>query len=161
MTQLTAHFSLAELTRTEVRDADNTCPPALLPDLLETAAMMERIRAALNAERNADPARPVRVQTISAYRSPVVNQRVGGSANSDHLDAAAVDFRAPDFGTPYQVAEFLAKHADKLDLGQVILEFGRWVHVGRKRPPKPINRIITYRMADGRKVVDVGITEVA
>jgi zinc D-Ala-D-Ala carboxypeptidase len=153
MTQLTAHFSLAELTRTEVRDADNTCPPALLPELLETAAMMERIRAALGADIGA----VVRINVTSGYRSPIVNVRVGGSPNSDHLDALAVDFRAPDYGTPYQVAHFLARHADALQIGQVIHEFGRWVHVSRKRPAKEINRIITVSRAGTRS----GILEVA
>lgn len=153
MTQLTAHFSLEELTRTEVRQHSNTPPPELLPELVDTAAMMERIRAALSADIGDD----VRITVTSGYRSQAVNAAVGGSAHSDHLLGLAVDFRAPDYGTPYQVARFLAGKADALDIGQVIHEFGRWVHVSRKRPDKIINRAITVSSAG----TVAGIVEVA
>jgi zinc D-Ala-D-Ala carboxypeptidase len=153
MTQLTAHFSLDELTHTEQRQHDNTCPPELLPELVETALMMERIRAALSAAKG----QQVPILVSSAYRSEAVNKAVGGSPRSDHVKAAAVDFKAPAFGTPYQVSKFLATHMDALKIGQVIHEFGRWVHVSRITPAKVFNRAITISRAG----VEVGIQEVA
>ena len=156
MTQLTQHFSLAELTVTEQRQ-DNTCPAHLLPELLETAVLMQRIRAALSA----DAGREIAINVTSGYRSPAVNKAVGGSATSDHCAAMAVDFKAPAYGTPYKVAAFLAKHQAALQIGQVIHEFGRWVHVSRRTPAKDINRAITYRLVAGVTRVDAGIVEVA
>jgi zinc D-Ala-D-Ala carboxypeptidase len=153
MTQLTAHFSLDELTRTEVRTASNACPAALLPDLLDTAAMLERVRAALAA----DCGRDVRIDVTSGYRSPAVNAAVGGSPHSDHLMGLAADFRAPDYGTPYQVATFLATRTEALGIGQVIHEFGRWAHVSRKAPDRAVNRAITISAAG----TVAGIVEVA
>jgi hypothetical protein len=152
MTQLTANFSLEEMTTTEQRQ-DNTCPAPLLPELIETAMLMQRIRAALSA----DAGRDIPISVTSGYRSVAVNQAVGGSATSDHCAAMAVDFKAPAYGTPYNVATFLAKHQAALQIGQVIHEFGRWVHVSRRAPSKDINRAITYRMVDGVKHVDAGI----
>lgn len=156
MTQLTQHFTLAELTRTS-QPHDNTCPAELLPDLLDTAVMMERIRAALSAHAGRD----IPIAVSSAYRSPAVNAAVGSGPSSDHPKAAAVDFTAPEFGSPFDVATFLAHHQDELGIGQLIHEFGRWVHVSRLAPQRDINATITYRMAQGRRVVDVGIVEVA
>ena len=137
MTQLTSHFSLEELTHTEQRGLDNTCPPELLPELLETAKMMERIRSVL----------AVPVFVSSGYRSLAVNAAVGGSARSDHVKAMAVDFKAPQFGTPYQVCKLLAGQMDSLGIGQVILEYNRWIHVSRNHPTKVINRVITISSA--------------
>ena len=146
---LSAHFTLAELTTTEVRGVDNTCPPELLPELHDTAEMMERIRAALSADKGFD----VPVIVTSAYRSQAVNQRVGGSNHSDHMQALAVDFKAPAYGTPYDVCKFLSRHLDGLGIGQVIHEFGRWIHVSRRTPARAVNRVITITAAG----VQVGV----
>ena len=154
MTQLTAHFSLAELTETSHRTLGNTCPPELLPNLVDAAAMLERVRAALTAYKGFE----VAIYVTSGYRSPAVNAAVGGSPHSDHIRAWAVDFKAPDFGTPYQVATFLAPRINELGIGQLILEFDRWVHVSIKRPDKQVNSIITYRVAGE---AEVGIVQVA
>jgi zinc D-Ala-D-Ala carboxypeptidase len=156
MTQLTAHFSLAEMTASQTaRESglSNECPAELLPDLVDTAMMMERIRAALTAAKG----EPVPIMVSSAYRSPDVNRAVGGSKNSDHTRAQAVDFRAPAFGTPYDICKFLAPRIDALGIGQIIHEFGHWVHVSRAVPPKVSNRVITASSAG----FELGIQEVA
>lgn len=153
MTQLTEHFSLAELTHTEVRSIDNTCPDELLPTLLDTATLMERVRAALCDKLGED----VQIHISSGYRCPELNAAVGGAAHSDHLLARAVDFKAPQFGTPYQVAQYLATQVDELGIGQLIHEFGRWVHVSTRQPDKQVNRVITYRVAG---LAEVGVQPV-
>ena len=149
---LSAHFTLGELTQTEVR-ADNSCPLALIPDLTKTADMLERIRAALSADKGFD----VPLLVSSAYRSDAVNKAVGGQPSSDHLKALAADFKAPAYGTPYDVAKFLSKHLDDLGIGQCIHEFGRWVHVSQRAPLKPVNRVITISSAG----VEIGVQVVA
>lgn len=137
--QLTPHFTLAELTRSSVAQArglSNEPPPELLPRLILTAEMLERIRATLGTP----------VSVTSGYRSPQVNIAVGGATSSDHTQGHAADIVAPAFGTPYQVARTLAPLVSTLGIGQIILEGikgKRWVHVSTHTPERAINRIIT------------------
>ena len=137
--QLTEHFDLAQLTRSSVAQArglSNEPPPELLPRLILTAEMLERIRSTLDA--------PVIV--TSGYRSPQVNIAVGGATSSDHTQGHAADIVAPMFGTPYDIARRLAPLVSTLGIGQIILEGikgKRWVHVSTHTPEKAINRIIT------------------
>jgi hypothetical protein len=152
MTQLTAHFTLEEMTQTQQR-MDNTCPPELLPTLLETASMLERIRAALSA----DAGRDIPLTDISAYRSPAVNTAIGSTNASDHVKAMATDFKARAYGSPNKVAAFLAKHQKTLGIGQLILEFDSWIHVSTRMPDKTINATLTYRKVNGKTAVLVGI----
>lgn len=137
--QLTPHFTLAELTRSSVAQArglSNEPPPELLPRLILTAEMLERIRATLGTP----------VSVTSGYRSPQVNIAVGGATSSDHTQGHAADIVAPAFGTPYDVARTLAPLVSTLGIGQIILEGikgKRWVHVSTHTPEKAVNRIIT------------------
>jgi uncharacterized protein YcbK (DUF882 family) len=140
---ISAHFTLDELTHTEVRGIDNSVPPELRANLRATADMLERIRAVMADEKGGD----IPILVSSGYRSPGVNSAVGGSPTSDHVKAMAADFKAPGFGTPYQVACFLAQRMDALQIGQVIHEFGRWIHVSIRSPEKFINRAITISSA--------------
>lgn len=115
--RLSEHFTLEELTVTQVRDLDNSCPTELLVNLEKTAEFMEQIRSILG--------RPIHVN--SGYRSPLVNKIVGGSATSDHKNALACDFICPTFGPPLEVVKAIKRSGVKLD--QCIYE-GTWVHVG-------------------------------
>jgi uncharacterized protein YcbK (DUF882 family) len=150
---MTAHFSIAELTDTNVRDVDNTCPDELMGNLKDLADMLERIRAALSAKAGFD----VSVIVSSGYRSPEVNARVGGRPSSDHLQALAADIKAPSFGTPAQVSQFLAEHMADLGIGQIIKEFanngGGWTHVSAKKPEREVNCVLTI----DQRGVQVGI----
>lgn len=137
--QLTQHFTLAELTassKARSEGLDNTPPPELMPRLVRTAEMLERIRTTLD----------VPVIVTSGYRSQAVNRAVGGVSTSDHSQGHAADFVAPGFGTPAQVARSLAPLVDLLGIGQLIYEHigGKaWVHVSTRTPDKPANRVIT------------------
>lgn len=137
--QLTPHFTLAELTAsTKARQLglDNTPPPELLPRLVLTAEMLERIRTTLGA--------PITV--TSGYRCRAVNQAVGGVTSSDHTQGHAADIVAPGYGTAYQIAKTLAPLVSVLGIGQLILEGVKgkqWVHVSTRVPDKPANRVIT------------------
>lgn len=137
--QLTQHFTLEEFTRSAKAaqlGLDNTPPPELLPRLILTAELLERIRATLG----------VPVTVTSGYRSPKVNLAVGSSSGSDHPHGYAADIVAPAFGAPYEVARALAPLVSTLGIGQIILEGikgKRWVHVSTHTPEKAINRIIT------------------
>jgi uncharacterized protein YcbK (DUF882 family) len=144
--QLTKNFSLAEFVATQHRNIDNTLPSQLMPQAMATAAMLERIRAALSAIAGRD----VQILISSGYRCPALNSAVGSNATSDHPKAMAVDWIAPSFGTPYAICKAIAPQIDALGVGQIIHEFGRWVHVSSRTPSRPNNRIITITTAGAR-----------
>jgi zinc D-Ala-D-Ala carboxypeptidase len=154
MTQFTMNFSLEELTVTEHRTIENHCPKELLPDLMETAVMMEKIRDCLSRALGV----PCPVHLNSAYRSPELNVAIGGAANSDHCKAKAADFVSSKFGTPAQIARLLVPIMEELGIQQIILEFGRWVHVSRHKPEKTINRVLTASRVAGKTVYTPGLS---
>jgi hypothetical protein len=156
MQQLTQHFSLddftfsAEALRLAV---DNSVPPDLLPNAAATCALLERIRLHLSDMSG----REIPIKLTSGYRCLTVNRAIGSQDDSDHRKAMAADFKATAFGTPYQIASILSGMVDELGIGQLIHEYGAWVHVSTRQPDKVINRIIT--LSSGGPVV--GIQKVA
>lgn len=123
MTQLSPHFTLAELTvsANAVRlGLDNTPPPDVLARLKTVAGQLERIRELFGGK-------PIIIS--SAYRSPLVNRAAGGAKTSAHLEGWAVDFACPEFGTPLEVAQRIARSA--LTFDQLIHECpgAQWVHI--------------------------------
>jgi hypothetical protein len=140
--KLTPHFTLEELTRSDNSlrlGIDNRLPPQLMWVAEETAHMMERIRAYLCTQAKAE----IPIEVTSGYRCAGLNQAIGSKPGSDHVRMFAVDFRAPAFGTAYAVAEALRPAVYGLQIGQLIYEFGSWVHVSTRITDLPINRIIT------------------
>ena len=121
MTQLSEHFSLAEMTvsANAVALGLSNIPPAdILARLKTTARQMERVRDLLGGRA---------IHVSSAYRSPAVNRVAGGAKASAHMSGWAVDFTCPDFGSPLDVADRIARSA--LTFDQLIHEHGRWVHI--------------------------------
>jgi len=145
--QLSPHFSLDDFERSSKAQSlgiDNRVPNMLLREALETAEMMERIREFLTTTAGKD----VPVIVTSGYRCLPLNRAVGSSDTSDHVKMLAVDWRAPSFGTPYDVCKALSKVVDQLGIGQLIHEYPRglpeaWVHTSSRKPDKPVNRVIT------------------
>lgn len=119
--QMSEHFTLAEMTvsaNAARLGLDNNPPPDIIARLKVVAAQLERVRELLGGK-------PIRI--TSCYRSADVNRAAGGAKASAHLEGWAVDFVCPDFGTPLQVAERLARSAITFD--QLIHEHGVWVHI--------------------------------
>jgi zinc D-Ala-D-Ala carboxypeptidase len=140
--KLTKNFHLDEFITSETAERhsiDMTVPEQLMPNLLRVAVAMQHIRDFLG----------VPVVITSGYRPAVLNRRVGGSTDSDHIRAAAADFIAPGYGSPYEVARAIAPKLDEFGIEQVIHEFGRWVHIGVV-PVASINRVITIDTASVR-----------
>ena len=138
---LSTHFTLAEFTQSDTAarmSINNDLPLELLPAATVTCELLERIRGYL-CER---AAKPVPLLISSGWRCPALNRAVGSSDTSDHLRAMAVDFRAPAFGTPLQVAQALAPMVDALNIGALIYEHS-WIHISTRRPDKLLNRILT------------------
>lgn len=117
MTQLSPHFSLAEMTVTST-GIPNVPTGQLLKNLTYTAQQMELARKILGTS----------IQVNSGFRCDAVNRAVGGVTTSAHSFGFAVDFVSPAFGTPYEICEALIKGGMKFD--QLIHEKRRWVHIG-------------------------------
>ena len=129
MTQLTANFSLHELTKSETAlrmGLDNT------PDDEATENLKTLCEKVLQPVRD-HYGKGVKVN--SAYRSPESNAAVGGSKTSDHCKGMAADIEIPGVAN----AELAQWIMDNLDYTQLILEFytpgipdSGWVHeIGR------------------------------
>ncbi len=119
--KISDHFTSEELSFSEAAarlGLDNTPTAVILTNLGLVAAVMERIRTLLGNS-------PIVVH--SGYRSPEVNQAVGGVITSAHCHGLACDFVCPAFGTPAEVALTILK--SDIEYDQLILEYG-WVHVG-------------------------------
>ena len=95
----------------------------------------------------------------SGYRSPELNEAVGGSSRSQHCKGEAVDLECP--GVPNaEVAEWIR---DNLDFDQLILEFytpgipdSGWVHVSYKSAGNR-KSVLTAVKEDGKTVYKPGI----
>lgn len=143
---LSTHFTVDEFVQSDTAlrlGIHNDLPIIYYPAATETAAMLERIRAYLS-ERHAAP---VPMSITSGYRCLALNRAIGSADTSDHIKALAADFKAPVFGTPYEVSKLLSDAMDFLRIGQLIYEH-TWIHVSTRTPEKILNRILTVQGKD-------------
>lgn len=125
---LTEHFTIQEVTFSSTASRlgiDNTLPPGLWDAVLKTAVGMEKVRAALGNKA---------VKVDSWYRCPALNTAIGSKPTSQHLKGEAVDFIAPEYGTPVQVAKLLVSYQSILRYDQMILEHS-WIHISWNSNP--------------------------
>jgi zinc D-Ala-D-Ala carboxypeptidase len=118
--KLTEHFSLEELTFSEIAERngwDNTPNDHELENLKRLAEFLEDVKQALRGK-------PIIIS--SGFRSKKTNDGVGSRDSSQHRIGAAVDFRVPEL-TPDQVVKAII--ASDLQYDQVIREFDRWTHL--------------------------------
>ena len=132
MTQLTANFSLEELTRSEAADRngwDNTPNAQEIENLKRLAALLQQVKTAIGGK-------PVMIN--SGFRSKQVNDSVGSKDSSQHRLGCAADIRVPGM-KPREVVE--ACIAAGVPFDQIILEFDSWTHVSVPNTPefKPRN----------------------
>lgn len=125
---LSPHFTLDELTTSQTAERlglDNTPDADALAALKRTCLGLEAVRVRLGGA-------PIIIS--SGYRSLEVNAAVGGSAASQHTRGEAADFISPGFGNPRAIVDALADSEVPYD--QLILEFGRWVHISFSHRPR-------------------------
>ncbi len=89
VTNLSEHFTLAELTKTNTR-IENVPNEAQVKNLKRLCGWLEMLRSEWN-KRYGDGDDPIIIN--SGYRSAQVNKAVGGVATSNHLTGCAVDIR--------------------------------------------------------------------
>jgi hypothetical protein len=125
---MSSNFTLEEFLHSDTANqigASNYPSWEIVDNLRRLADTMERIRAELGGHA---------VTINSGYRSPPVNDAVGGATNSAHLYGLACDFTVAGFGTPADVVEAIRPHLAALEIDQLIYEV-TWVHLGLCEPP--------------------------
>ncbi len=107
--QLSPHFTLAEMSTT-TQAIDNWPAEDQLVANLRTLCIevLEDIRAYAR--------RPLIIH--SGYRSPALNQRIGGSTTSQHMKGEAADFHVPGISN-LALAQWIDRN---IDFDQLILE---------------------------------------
>lgn len=121
--RLSKDFTLQELTRSttaSLRGIDNTPTPTALAHL--RTLVQQILQPAQDALGQ--------LNISSGYRSPALNQAVGGVSDSDHTTGYAVDVIPAD-GDTLRFAKWVVRN---VPFDQVILEYGTlqrpdWVHV--------------------------------
>lgn len=143
--QLSEHFSLAELTISEIavrKGLDNLPTEIALQNLGRLAEKLEEVRKVLG--------KPIMIN--SAYRSPEVNSAVGGVKTSQHCVGCAADIRVPSM-TPDEVVKAIV--ASRIQYDQLIREFDSWTHISIPNEPDatPRNQTLIIDKAGTRPYV--------
>ena len=122
------NFSKEEFERSTLATRygiDNTIPPELIPNALQTAQWCQTLRNKLSVDRGQDTP----LYFSSAYRSPRLNKKARGSKTSVHMKALAIDAHAVGM-KPRELFLFIYRNMKAEGWDQLILEHNRWVHVG-------------------------------
>ena len=117
------NFSPEEFFHSDTAERHNidnsTDSIVILSDLCTTADKIQEIRDFLG--------HPIRI--TSGYRCSELNDLVGGSKNSQHMEGQAVDFICFKFGTPEDIVRAIKKEGIEVD--QCLIE-KTWVHLSIK-----------------------------
>ena len=135
---ITPHYTLDEMTVSQLaaRDGfDNTPPPQARANLQLLCGALEQVRALFDA--------PIIIS--SGYRSEKVNQLIGGSRNSQHVQGLAADFTVIEV-SPRDTVRRISNSTIAFD--QLILEFDRWVHLS-VTCDTPRRQVLTVRKGGG------------
>ncbi|MDD2136227.1 D-Ala-D-Ala carboxypeptidase family metallohydrolase [Pseudomonas kurunegalensis] len=135
---ITPHFTLDEMIVSQLaaRDGfDNTPPPQARANLQLLCGALEQVRALFDA--------PIIIS--SGYRSEKVNQLIGGSPNSQHVQGLAADFTVIEV-SPRDTVRRISNSTIAFD--QLILEFDRWVHLS-VTCDTPRRQVLTLRKGAG------------
>lgn len=124
--KLTDHFALGEFLATshgsyEEQITAFSSDPSYLSHVKGLAVFLETARKYYG--------RPIHIN--SGFRSPVVNERVGGAKNSNHLKGLAADIRYPDsFPQIVELFEAIVQAEAELgfDLTEIIL-YKNFIHI--------------------------------
>ena len=122
--KLSEHFKLGEFTRSKYPEVYN------IPSH-EAIANMKRLCVWLEVLRN-KVGHPIVIN--SGYRSPQLNRKVGGAANSNHLTGCAADIRTSGYEQAIVYAAILINYAkeSQQEFDELLIEKNRygavWLH---------------------------------
>lgn len=139
--RLSSNFTLEEFTRSQcaARNGVDNTPGAAVIENLERLCKdyLEPLRSYVGA--------PIIVS--SGYRSPAVNQAVGGSKSSAHMFGLAVDIVVPGVSVR-EVCRRASLLRPQFD--QIIDEFGAWAHLSiPNKGVKPRGHLMQARRVGG------------
>ena len=120
--RLTAHFTLAEFTRSESAKRHGVSNEPTPEHLENIRVLCERILEPIRAKYG-----PIVIS--SGYRSKTLNHYIGGALKSQHLEGKAVDIYMDGMGTVTnkEIFEYIKYN---LEFDQLINEFNyAWIHV--------------------------------
>ncbi len=128
-TNLSEHFSLAELTKTK-QHIENVPNEAQVENLKRVCRWLERLRKRWN-DKYGDGDDPIIIN--SGFRSAAVNKAVGGVPTSNHLTGCAVDIRCIGMEQALRYAAILLDISDmsREDFDELLIEQKRsviWIH---------------------------------
>ena len=117
---LSEHFTLAELTKTNTR-IKNVPNEAQVENLKRLCGWLEMLRSEWN-KRYGEGDDPIVIN--SGYRSEVVNKAVGGVKGSNHLTGCAADIRVAGIEQLVRYAAILLDISDERqeDFDELLLE---------------------------------------
>ena len=123
--KLSPHFTLGELTKSSSHpDIYNVPTHEAIANLKRVCEWLEVLRKRYNA--------PIIIN--SGYRSPQLNKKIGGVANSNHLTGCAVDIRVENMEQLIRYAAILLDYADEShqEFDELLVERNRfgaiWLH---------------------------------
>jgi hypothetical protein len=124
--KLTAHFALAEFTRSESAKRHGVSNEPTPEHLENLKVLCEKVLEPIRIKFG-----PINIS--SGYRSKILNHYIGGSLKSQHCEAKAADIDMDGMGGASNT-EIFNYIKDSLDFDQLIWEFGDnnkpdWVHV--------------------------------
>jgi phosphoribosylaminoimidazole (AIR) synthetase len=120
--QITAHFNLAEFTRSESAKRHGVSNEPTTEHLENIKILCEKVLEPIRMKFG-----PINIS--SGYRSKVLNHYIGGSLKSQHCEGKAADLDMDDMPgvTNKQIFEYIK---NELEFDQLINEFNYgWVHV--------------------------------
>ena len=144
--KLSEHFTLGELTKSGSHPEVYNIPSH------EAIANLKRLCVWLEALREASPGpskgRGAPIIINSGYRSPQLNRKIGGAANSNHLTGCAVDIRTSGMEQAICYAAILINYSKESnqDFDELLIEKNRygaiWLHFAVR--PKENRRKVAF-----------------
>ncbi|MBP8975105.1 MAG: peptidase M15A [Bacteroidetes bacterium] len=128
--RLSKYFTIEEFVTSQTAarlGIDNTPPEQAIENMQELCLhILDPLREALK--------KPIIIS--SGYRSPELNQAIGGSPTSQHCLGLAADIIVPQLH-PEEVFNMVVE--SDLPYDQVIEEFGQWTHLSYATVPRKQN----------------------
>jgi len=123
---LSPHFTFEELTKTdhpEFADMNAAAGKLYMPEAMQLTGLLEQVRELIG----------VPMIISSAFRCPQLNKAIGGVSNSQHclFEAADTTYKGVSLKDAYNKIM-----ASSIPFGQLIFEFGSWVHISVQDPER-------------------------
>ena len=149
--KLSEHFHLAEFLRSETAARMGH---KIVPNEQEIESLRDLCVTILEPARTLLGNRVIHV--TSGLRPRWLNNVIGGSLDSDHVLAGAVDFQVMSL-TSAEVCHAIAQ--SDIPFRQLINEFDQWTHISKARKGEdPKRQVLTAKRVGAKTVYEVGIT---